>query len=45
MTLSLDIVKPPAKTEYELEKRRENRWHSDMQIMNRYRKVIKVTQL
>lgn len=26
----IDIVKPEAKTEYELEKRRENRWASDL---------------
>lgn len=41
---AIDIVKPEPKTEYEYEKRRENRWQSDLAQLNRYRKKIVVME-
>lgn len=42
----IDIVKPEPKTEGELEKRRENRWQSELQTLPYYKKKkIKVVQL
>lgn len=41
---AIDIVLPPPKTEYEYEKRRENRWQSDLTQLNRYRKKIVVME-
>lgn len=40
----IDIVKSEPRTQYELEKRRQNWWASDLAQLNRYRTKIEVRE-
>jgi hypothetical protein len=43
--LAIDIVKPEPKTEYELEKRRQNRWASELSPLRSGVKKIEVKRV